>query len=77
MIDDNQILQKDFEDIKHNFVMAGLISTKSKLSCVTLKIQHSYSLTKVIAINIVLCLNQGTDRPYYWVYAVCLFRLIL
>lgn len=58
MINDNQICQKDFEDIKHIFVTAGLISTEGKLTCITLKIHHHYSLAKAIVINIALCLNQ-------------------
>lgn len=58
MINDNQICQKDFEDIKHIFVTAGLISTKGKLTCISLKIHHHYSLAKAIVINIALCLNQ-------------------
>lgn len=58
MIDDNQIRQKDFEDFKHIFVTAGLISTTGKLTCITLKIHHRYSLAKAIVINIALCLNQ-------------------
>lgn len=58
MIDDNQICQKDFEDVKHIFATAGLISTTGKLTCITLKIHLRYSLAKAIVINIALCLNQ-------------------
>lgn len=70
MINDNQICQKDFEDIKHIFVTAGLISTKGKLTCITLKIHHHYSLAKAIVINIALCLNQVKEPALSGLFCV-------